>query len=425
MTSRLITIAALATLSLSAHVFAAETADDPLIVRARKILAKVPIIDGHNDVPWEMRERVGLEISKIDLRNDTSLLTPAMHTDIPRLRKGGVGAQFWSVYVPADRDGPVAFRMVAEQIDIVQRMTELYPETFENAVSVADIARIGKKKKIASLIGIEGGHAIDNSLPALRQLYMLGARYMTLTHSKNNDWADSATDAPRHNGLTAFGKDVIGEMNRLGMLVDLSHVSAKTMHDVLDVTRAPVIFSHSSARAVVNHPRDVPDDILKRLVVNNGVVMITFVPGFISEKVRLHGAEQDAEEARLKTLNQGDPQRVAQELAAWKERHPAPKASVSDVADHVDHIRKIAGVDRIGLGGDFDGIKSTIPGLDSVDDYPSLFAELLRRGYSETDLEKIAGRNLLRVFTKAEAVAAKLRSQGRSSEAKYVAVATQ
>jgi len=418
MTRRLIAIAAVLIASATR---AAEPAADPHITRARAILARVPIIDGHNDVPWELRERVGFEISKIDLRGDTSQLTPPMHTDIPRLRKGGVGGQFWSVYVPADLSGPVAFRTVAEQIDIVRRMTELYPEAFENAVSAADIVRIQKKGKIASLIGVEGGHAIDNSLPALRQLFALGARYMTLTHSKNNDWADSATDAPRHNGLTAFGREVVAEMNRLGMLVDLSHVSAKTMHDVLDITVAPVIFSHSSSRAVVAHPRDVPDEVLARLVANNGVVMVTFVPGFISEKVRLFNAEQDAEEARLKALNQGDPKLVEQEFTRWKETHPAPKASVSDVADHIDHIRKVAGIDRIGLGGDFDGIKTTIPGLDSVDDYPSLLAELLRRGYSEADLEKIAGRNLLRVFARTEAVARKRQSEAKASEAKYVA----
>jgi membrane dipeptidase len=278
--------------------------------------------------------------------------------------------------------------------------------------------RIHRKGKIASLTGVEGGHSIGNSLAVLRQLYGAGARYMTITHSLNNDWADSATADPVHGGLTAFGKLVIAEMNRLGMLVDLSHVAPKTMHDILDVAAAPVIFSHSSARAITDHPRNVPDDVLSRVRENDGVVMVTWVPGFVSEKVRAHGAVKDAEDARLKALYRGQPDKVKSELARWEAANPAPRATVGDVADHIDHVVKVAGADHVGLGADLDGISTTPEGLDSVAAYPKLFAELVRRGYTDAQLKGIAGGNVLRVMRKAEAAAARLRKERPASDAR-------
>ncbi|HEX2121962.1 MAG TPA: dipeptidase, partial [Thermoanaerobaculia bacterium] len=278
--------------------------------RVERILKAVPLIDGHNDLPWQYRERVKNQLAQIDLRQDQSKLAKPLHTDIPRLRAGLLGAQFWSVYVPATMKGAEAVQATLEQIDVVHRLDATYPDVFALALTADDVTRIHKSGRIASLIGMEGGHSINNSLASLRQFYAGGARYMTLTHSLNNDWADSATDDPKHNGLTAFGKLVIGEMNRLGMLVDLSHVSPKTMHDTLDVTAAPVIFSHSSARAVTNHPRNVPDDVLLRLKQNGGVVMVTFVPSFVSETVRMWEVERTAMDARLKELYDGQPDKV-------------------------------------------------------------------------------------------------------------------
>ncbi len=389
---------------------------DPLAERARKILREVPLVDGHNDVPWQYHERVKNQLSQIDLR-DTSALTPAMHTDIPRLKRGGVGAQFWSVYIPSTRTGAEGVRSVIEQIDVVHRMVQTYPETFELALTADDIVRIHKQGKIASLIGMEGGHSIGNSLGVLRMTYDVGARYMTLTHSLKVDWADSATDTPAHGGLTKFGEEVIREMNRLGMLVDLSHVSAETMNDVLDVTDAPVIFSHSSAFALTNHPRNVPDDVLARMPANGGVVMVTFVPSFVSQVLRNHFADQKAAEERFKYIHVGNPNRAAEELEVWKKSNPAPVATLSDVADHVDHIRKVAGIDHIGIGGDFDGITTVPTGLESVESYPNLFAELLRRGYSDEDIRKIAGLNALRVMRQAESVAKRLQAERPPSEA--------
>jgi membrane dipeptidase len=383
-------------------------AQDP---RVEKILTDVPLIDGHNDLPWQYRERVKNQLAQIDIRQDQSKLEKALHTDIPRLRQGHVGAQFWSVYVPATLKGADAVQATLEQIDVVHRIDRLYPDTFELALTADDIVRIHKSGKIASLIGIEGGHSINNSLGVLRQLYASGARYMTLTHSLDNDWADSATDDPRHDGLTPFGKAVVGEMNRLGMLVDLSHVAPKTMNDALDVTAAPVIFSHSSARAVTAHQRNVPDDVLQRLAKNGGVVMVTWVPGFVSEKVRAYNAQRDAEEARLKALNAGEPQNVKSGLAAWDAANPHPNATVSDVADHIEHVIRVAGEDHVGVGADLDGISTTPVGLTSVADYPKLFAELLRRGHSEQQLQKIAGLNVLRAMRQAEATAGRLQKE--------------
>ena len=342
--------------------------------RVERILREVPLIDGHNDLPWQYRERVQNQLSKIDLRADQSKLPKPLHTDVARLRAGLVGAQFWSVYIPATLKGADAVQATFEQIDLVHRMNAAYPDVFALALTADDVTRIHKSGRIASLIGMEGGHSINNSLATLRQLYATGARYMTLTHSLNNDWADSATDDPKHNGLTPFGKLVIAEMNRLGMLVDLSHVSPKTMHDTLDVTAAPVIFSHSSARAVTNHARNVPDDVLQRMKQNGGVVMVTWVPSFVSEKVRVWDAERAAAEARLKELYDGEPAKVKAELDAWRAANPRPRATLSDVAEHVDHVIRVAGEDHVGIGADLDGISSTPKGLESVADYPRLFA---------------------------------------------------
>jgi membrane dipeptidase len=384
--------------------------------RVSRIFREVPLIDGHNDLPWEYRDRVKSHLADLDIRQDQSKLEKPLHTDIVRLRKGGLGAQFWSVYVPVTMKGADAVQATFEQIDIVHRLTAIYPDTFELARTADDVVRIHKSGKIASMIGVEGGHSINNSLAVLRRLYDAGARYMTITHSDNNDWADSATAAPKHGGLTPFGKAVIGEMNRLGMLVDLSHVAPATMHAALDTTAAPVIFSHSSARALTNHARDVPDDVLRRLRDNGGVVMITFVPSFVSEKVRAYGAEETAYEAKLKELYQGQPDKVKDELAKWEIANPKPRATVSDVADHVEHVIDVAGEDHVGIGGDFDGITSTPAGLESVADYPNLFTELLRRGHSEEQLKKLAGLNVLRVMREAEAVAAKLQKERPASD---------
>ncbi|HYC59387.1 MAG TPA: dipeptidase [Thermoanaerobaculia bacterium] len=385
--------------------------------RVDRILKEVPLIDGHNDLPWQYRERAKNQLAKIDIRQDQSKLEKPLHTDIPRLRQGRVGGQFWSVYVPSSLKGADAVQATIEQIDVVHRMDAMYPDTFALALTADDITRIHKSGKIASLIGVEGGHSINNSLGILRQLYDAGARYMTLTHSDNNDWADSATDDPEHNGLTNFGKAVVGEMNRLGMLVDLSHVSAKTMHDALDVTAAPVIFSHSSARALNGHPRNVPDDVLRRVAQNGGVVMVTFVPSFVSEKQRVYQSIRAAEDARLKALHSGAPEKVKEGLAAWEIANPRPVATLPEVADHVEHVIKVAGEDHAGLGGDFDGIGSTPTDLASVADYPKVFAELLRRGHSEERLKKLAGLNVLRAMKQTEAAAARLRRERAPADA--------
>ncbi|HEX6863304.1 MAG TPA: dipeptidase, partial [Thermoanaerobaculia bacterium] len=320
-------------------------------------------------------------------------------------------------YIPADLAGPQSVRVVMEQIDVVHRLAAAYPDVFEVATSPQDVYRIHREGRIASLIGMEGGHSIDNSLGVLRQLYSAGARYMTITHSKNVDWADSATDAPKHGGLTKFGEEVIREMNRLGMLIDLSHVSPDTMKDAMAVSEAPVIFSHSSARALDAHPRNVPDEVLRLLPQDGGVVMVTFVPSFVSEKVRTWNSQEDAEEARLKALHPDDPKRVEAGLESWRKEHPVPRATLAQVADHIEHVRRVAGVDHVGIGSDFDGITSVPVGLEGVDDYPVLLAELLRRGWTDEDVEKLAGHNVLRVFREAEKVSARLRKERPASDA--------
>jgi membrane dipeptidase len=401
---RNVLIAALFLLPIAA---APTQSNDALLERARKLHKEVPLIDGHNDYPWELREKAKRDFQNLDI----SKPQPSIMTDIARLRSGGVGGQFWSVYVPAELAGRGAVTATLEEIDTVHRMVKQYPETFELALTADDVERIFRSGKIASMIGMEGGHSIDNSIAALRMFYRLGARYMTLTHAKNTDWADSATDDPKFGGLTPFGEEVVREMNWLGMLVDLSHVSPDTMEDAIRVSQAPVIFSHSSARALNDVPRNVPDSVLQRLPKNGGVVMVTFVPGFLSPRVAAWNKLQTAEQTRLTQLYPNDQAAVTRGVDAWTKSNPAPRALVSDAADHIDHIRKVAGIDHIGLGGDFDGITSVPEGLEDVSKYPSLTAELLRRGYTDGDIRKILGLNVLRVMRDAENISKKLQAE--------------
>jgi membrane dipeptidase len=374
-----------------------------------RVLERVPLVDGHNDLPWQARQRFDRKLSRLDLEADLSGGERPLHTDIPRLREGGVGGQFWSVYVPVELEGAEAVKATVEQIDVVHGLVRRYPEVFELALTADDVVRIHGAGKIASLIGIEGGHSIDDSLAVLRQMYDLGARYMTITHWRGTDWADAATSPARHGGLTDFGREVVREMNRLGMLVDLSHVSAETMHDALDVTAAPVIFSHSGAYGATPHPRNVPDDVLARLPENGGVVMVDFVPGFKSQQMAEHWAARAGERARLESLHPAaDKARIDELLAEWTAANASPQVTLEHVADHVDYLRQHAGIDHIGIGGDFDGIGSTPVGLEDVSTYPALLVELARRGYSEADLAKIAGENVLRALRGAEAAAARL-----------------
>jgi membrane dipeptidase len=386
-------------------------------------LLQTPLIDGHNDLPWEIRERFKSDPGAVNLSADTQHLPleagqAALMTDIPRLRAGHVGAQFWSVWVPVSAQGFEAVQMTLEQMDIVKRMARRYPADFAMAYTAADIRRIHKSRKIAALIGIEGGHQINGSLAVLREMYDAGARYMTLTHSSNTPWADSATDAPVHNGLTPFGVEVVKEMNRLGMLVDLSHVSADTMRAALAASQAPVIFSHSSARALDDHPRNVPDDVLRAVAVNGGVVMVNFAPPYVSAERSRWEADRAAERTRFNSppfagLYIGQPERAKEALAQWDAQHPRPVTTLSQVADHVEHIRQVAGIDHVGIGSDFDGIPDAPMGLEGVDRYPALLQELMRRGWSDSDIAKLAGENLLRTMAAAEQVSAKL--QGAQS----------
>jgi membrane dipeptidase len=379
---------------------------DPALERARKILRSVPLIDGHNDLPWEIRmsETAPMDVAAYDLRGRT----PG-HTDLDRLKAGQVGAQFWSIYVPGEVKDSGYARIQLEQFDIARRMIALYPDRLAPALSAADIEREFKRGRVASLLGMEGGHVIENSLGALRVYYELGARYLTLTHNVTLDWADAAADSARHGGLTEFGREVVREMNRLGMLVDLSHVSPGTMSDALDVAAAPVIFSHSSARALTNHTRNVPDSILRRLPKNGGAVMVTFVPAFVSQEVADWEAAAESEGKRLEAVGDSvERERLGNE---WRTAHPRPPATLSQVADHIEHVRKVAGVDHVAIGSDFDGITETPVGLGDVSTFPDLFAELIRRGWSDDDLRKLAGKNLLRVLRAAESTAARLRRE--------------
>ncbi len=350
---------------------------DPHLEKAMRVLSRTPLVDGHNDLPWGIRESEAaprdVHASAHDLRGRTSF-----HTDIPRLRKGMVGAQFWSVYIPFEASAEGAAKVQLEQIDIAEQMIAAYPDVFEKALTASDVERIFGAGRIASILGIEGGHALENSLGALRAYYGMGVRYLTLTHNGTLDWADAANDTARHRGLTEFGKEVVREMNRLGMLVDLSHTSPEVMHDALDVSAAPVIWSHANARALRDHPRNVPDDVLRRLPANGGVVMVTFVPSFLTSR---------------------------------------EQATIGDVADHVEHVVEVAGIDHVGIGSDFDGISSTPVGLEDVSTYPALFAELSRRGWSEENLAKLAGENVLRAWREAESAARRLQRERKPSTA--------
>jgi membrane dipeptidase len=365
----------------------------------------VPLIDGHNDLPWQFLNRK-LPLEKIDLAKDTGKLAPALLTDIPRLRAGGVGAQFWAIYLPPKPTGPALVRGALEQIDLVHRMVARYWDSFELALGPDDIQAIHQRGKIGCLIGLEGGHLIDNSLAVLRMFYALGARYLTLTHVKNTDWADAAGDEPRHHGLAPFGEEVIREMNRLGMLVDLSHVSDDVMRAALVISKAPVIFSHSSARAVCNHLRNVPDEILKAVRAQGGIVMVCFLPGYLNDKASSHMTAAMAEKDRLDKQFPDAPERSIEELKKWRLKHPAPLATLKDVANHIDHLRDVAGIEHVGIGSDFEGFFGEVQGLEDVSCYPALFAELRRRGYSDEELKRIAGLNFLRVFRQVASVAA-------------------
>jgi membrane dipeptidase len=393
--------------------------------RVLRVLAGTPLIDGHNDLPWEIRSRFKGDLAAVDLQSDTARLpfppdSAALMTDIPRLRAGKVGGQFWSVWVPVDVKGFESVQTTLEQIDLVKRMCARYPDDLAMAYSAADAYRIHQSHKVACLIGIEGGHQINNSLGVLRQMYDAGARYMTLTHTTNTDWADSATDTPVHHGLTTFGEEVVREMNRLGMLVDLSHVSPDTMRAALATSEAPVIFSHSSARALVDHPRNVPDDVLRTVGEKGGVVMVNFAPEYISAVRNIWAADEAAERARFNSppfvgLYIGQPERAKAALAEWVKDHPRPAATLAQVADHIEHIRLLAGADHVGLGSDFDGIEDAPAGLEGVDKYPALLVELMKRGWTDTDLAKLAGGNVLRAMAEAERVAAKLRETRAAS----------
>ena len=383
--------------SLFASPLMAQT--DAQLAHAKKLLEQTILIDGHNDLPWEIRTAEGAprDVAAYDLRTPRKGMT-----DLARLAEGRVGAQFWSIYIPGEIKDSGFARVQLEQFDIARRMIARYPDRLMLALTADDIVKAKKEKRIASLLGMEGGHAIENSLGALRSYYDLGARYMTLTHNVTLDWADAALDSVRHDGLTRFGEEVVHEMNRLGMLVDLSHVSPGVMSDALNVAEAPVIFSHSSCRALVDFPRNVPDSILARLPQNGGVVMVTFVPGFVSSAVReAERANGQVIDSLLKEVTDTtERRRIAREYSA---SHPIPHATIAQVADHIDHVKKVAGIDHIGLGGDFDGITSVVLGLEDVSKYPDLVRELLRRGYTDEEVRKITRQNILRVMRQAGA----------------------
>jgi membrane dipeptidase len=382
--------------------------DNPALARARRLLASTPLIDGHNDLAWEIRTSptAPRDVAAYDLRTTT----PGQ-TDLARLRAGQVGAQFWSIYVPGEvRDSGYA-RIQLEEFDLARRFIARYPDRLALALTADDIEREFKRGRVASLLGMEGGHVLENSLGTLRVYYDLGARYLTLTHNVTLDWADAALDSARHGGLTEFGREVVREMNRLGMLVDLSHVSPGTMSDALDVTQAPVIFSHSSARALTEHARNVPDSILTRLKTNGGVVMVTFVDAFVSQAV----ADWEARYNHELALAQAARADTTARMREWEQANPRPRATLAQVADHLDHIRQVAGPDHVGIGSDFDGFDHPPVGLEDVSRFPYLFAELIRRGWSDDDLRKLAGRNLLRVLRQAEAASSRLRREREPS----------
>ncbi|MFV2066964.1 MAG: dipeptidase [Pirellulales bacterium] len=378
-----------------------------LTPRALEIHRRALLFDGHNDLPWQIREKGSPSFSTLDLAKKQK----GQHTDIPRLRQGGVGAQFWSVYVPAETDRTgMALIETLEQIELVHAMIRRYPDVFELALNADDVRRIHREGRIASLIGVEGGHSIEGSLGVLRKLYELGARYMTLTHSKTLAWADSATDAAKHDGLSPFGEEVVREMNRLGMLVDLSHVSVATMRDALRVSQAPVIFSHSAARALADHPRNVPDEILRRTAAQGGVVMVNFYSGFVVPEAARISAERYGvfDRFRKEFPDQAETQRA---MARWEAAHPMPAGTIHDVVDHIDHMVQVAGIDHVGLGGDYDGVSQLPTQLEDVSCYPYITQALLDRDYTEPQIRKILGENALRVLDAAEQVASKLRKR--------------
>jgi membrane dipeptidase len=406
---RLLAAAFLVTAVSAVSAADAQTAPAPSaadIARARRVLSATPLVDGHNDLPWAIRETTVAphDVEAYDLRK-----TAKGHTDLARLKKGMVGGQFWSIYIPGEVKDSGYARIQLEQFDIARRVIAKYPERFQWALTADAVRSSFRAGKIGSMLGLEGGHAIENSLGALRVYYDLGARYMTLTHNVTLDWADAALDSAKHGGLTNFGKEVVREMNRLGMLVDLSHVSPGTMSDALDVTEAPVIFSHSGSRALVDHMRNIPDSILARLPKNGGVVMVPFVTSFVSPEVKAwdDAAAAAATEARRRLGS--DTAAVRREMDTWTQTHPKPKATLGQVADHIEHVRKVAGVDHVGIGSDFDGITDVVVGLEDVSTFPSLFAELSRRGWTDVDLRKLAGNNVLRALKQAEVVSARLR----------------
>lgn len=381
----------------------AQTIDGKVQARIDRILKRTPLIDGHNDLPWALREDHGQNVE--GLESGTDKRAKPLMTDMARLRAGRVGGQFWSVYITGTLTGDEAIRTTIEQIDTGRRLIEAYPRHLELARTADDIVRIHQAGRIASMFGVEGGRQIGGSMAALRHFYALGVRYMTLTHNQTTEWADSGTDEPKHDGLSPFGIEVVKEMNRLGMLVDLSHVSPATMQDAIAASRAPVIFSHSDAHGLNPHPRNVPDHVLRLLPANGGVVMVTFVPPFLEKHVWEWSSRSSAEEARLKALHPQDQAAVEAGLHAWLAGNPKPRAQLTSVADHIEHVARIAGHDHVGIGGDLDGISTTVVGLDGVEDYPSLFAELIRRGWSDANLAKLAGGNVLRALRGAEATA--------------------
>ena len=396
------------TLALAGRVLAQSPHKVELTDEGRKVHFESFVFDGHNDLPWELRTKADSSFDKRDIRQPQ----PSMHTDIPRLRKGGVGAQYWSVYVPAEtmKKG-TALKDTLEQIALVKEMIARYPDVFEQARTAADVERIAKSGKIASLMGVEGGHSIEDSIENLRRLHALGAGYMTLTHSDTLAWADAATDTEQHQGLNAFGEEVVREMNRLGMIVDLSHVSDETMKDAIRISKAPIMYSHSSARAVANHPRNVPDDVLALVKQNGGVVMINFFPGFIVPKSAEIMAKMFDKRRELRAAfpKEEDYQR---ENRRWERQNQYPAGSIHDVIAHIDHVAKVIGVDYIGLGSDYDGIGKVPVQLEDVSTYPLITQELLNRGYKPADIHKIMSGNILRVMRGAEKVAAEMRAAG-------------
>lgn len=402
--------------ALSPALLSAAAASD-YSARVASVLKTTPLIDGHNDWAEALRAREGEKRWTIDLRDGLGESPVPYNTDIKRLRMGMVGGQFWSVYVSADLPAIEQIKETLEQIDLVKQIVSRYSDTFQLARTAADVRRIHREGKIASMMGVEGGGQIDESFSVLRAYHDLGAGYLTLTHAKTISWADSATDDPRHGGLTPFGEAVVRELNRIGTLIDLSHVSEGTMKDALRVSKAPVIFSHSGARALDNHPRDVSDEVLKLIAKNGGLVMVTYAAAYVSDDYRRWSADLAAERTRLNAppfggLYIGQPDKAAAALAEWKKMHPAPPVTLSNVADHIVHIANAAGIDHVGVGSDFDGVNNELPtGLQDVSTYPALMAELMRRGWSDTDVAKVAGGNVLRVMEEAEKVSASMKGE--------------